>query len=104
MLITLDIETNTSHDVIWCAVTQDIDTGEVLEHYSGTTLAPLISKATGVVGHNLIGFDAPVLYNVWNLTIPTGKQRDTLAMSRLWNPSLEGGHSLDSWGQRFGDP
>jgi len=41
---------------------------------------------------------------VWNLTIPTGKQRDTLAMSRLWNPSLEGGHSLDSWGQRFGDP
>ena len=104
MLITLDIETNTSHDVIWCAVTQDIDTGEVLEHYSGATLAPLISKATGVVGHNLIGFDAPVLYNVWNLTIPTGKQRDTLAMSRLWNPSLEGGHSLDSWGQRFGDP
>jgi DNA polymerase-1 len=103
MLITLDIETNTSHDNIWVVVTQDVETGEMLEHYSAATLAPLISQASGVIGHNLVGFDAPVLLKQWNLHIPTPKQRDTLVMSRLYNPSLEGGHSLDSWGKRFGD-
>ena len=103
MLITLDIETNTSHDNIWVVVTQDVETGEMLEHYSAVTLAPLISRASGVIGHNLVGFDAPVLLKQWNLHIPTPKQRDTLVMSRLYNPSLEGGHSLDSWGKRFGD-
>ena len=103
MLITLDIETNTSHDNIWVVVTQDVETGEMLEHYSAATLAPLISQASGVIGHNLVGFDAPVLLKQWKLHIPTPKQRDTLVMSRLYNPSLEGGHSLDSWGKRFGD-
>lgn len=103
MLITLDIETNTSHDNIWVVVTQDVETGEMLEHYSAATLAPLISQASGVIGHNIVGFDAPVLLKQWNLHIPTPKQRDTLVMSRLYNPSLEGGHSLDSWGKRFGD-
>ena len=29
---------------------------------------------------------------------------DTLIASRLLNPSLEGGHSLDAWGQRLGFP
>ena len=102
MLITLDIETNTSHDNIWVVVTQDVETGEMLEHYSAVTLAPLISQASGVIGHNIVGFDAPVLLKQWNLHIPTPKQRDTLVMSRLYNPPLEGGHSLDSWGKRFG--
>ena len=103
MLITLDIETNTSHDVIWCAVTQNIDTGEMLEHYDSESLAQVLFSATGIVGHNVIGFDAPVLEKQWSLQIPTEKLKDTLVLSRLWNPSLEGGHSLDSWGKRFGD-
>lgn len=103
MLITLDIETNTSHDVIWCAVTQNIDTGEMLEHYDSESLAQVLCSATGIVGHNMIGFDAPVLEKQWSLQIPTEKLKDTLVLSRLWNPSLEGGHSLDSWGKRFGD-
>ena len=103
MLITLDIETNTSHDTIWVAVTQDLETGEMLEHYSAETLEPLLRDSEGVIGHNIIGFDAPVLEKVWSLQIPTEKLKDTLVLSRLWNPSLEGGHSLDSWGKRFGD-
>ena len=102
MLITLDIETNTSHDVIWCAVTQNIDTGEMLEHYDSESLAQVLCSATGIVGHNIIGFDAPVLEKQWSLQIPTEKLKDTLVLSRLWNPSLEGGHSLDSWGKRIG--
>ena len=103
MLITLDIETNTSHDTIWIVVTQDVETGEMLEHYSAETLEPLLRDSEGVIGHNIIGFDAPVLEKQWSLQIPTEKLKDTLVLSRLWNPSLEGGHSLDSWGKRFGD-
>ena len=102
-MITLDIETNYSHDIIWCVVTQDVATGEQSTHTDASTLLPVIEQADGVVGHNLIGFDAPVLEKVWGVVIPHSKQRDTLVMSRLWNPSLEGGHSLDSWGKRFGD-
>ena len=103
MWITLDIETNTSHDTIWVAVTQDVETGEMLEHYSAETLKPLLRDSEGVIGHNIIGFDAPVLEKQWSLQIPKEKLKDTLVLSRLWNPSLEGGHSLDSWGKRFGD-
>ena len=104
MLITLDIETNTSHDNIWVVVTQDVDTGEVLEHYNSYTLEPVLLKCEGVIGHNIIGFDAPVLERVWGIHIPVDILIDTLVLSRLYNPSLEGGHSLDSWGKRFGDP
>ena len=104
MLITLDIETNTSHDNIWVVVTQDVNTGEVLEHYNSDTLETLLLNCEGVIGHNIIGFDAPVLERVWGIHIPVDILIDTLVLSRLYNPSLEGGHSLDSWGKRFGDP
>ncbi len=53
MLITLDIETNTSHDTIWIAVTQNVETGEMLEHYSAETLEPLLRDSEGVIGHNI---------------------------------------------------
>jgi DNA polymerase I-like protein with 3'-5' exonuclease and polymerase domains len=68
------------------------------------TLEPLLLNCKGVIGHNIIGFDAPVLERVWGIHIPVDILIDTLVLSRLYNPSLEGGHSLDSWGKRFGDP
>jgi len=53
-------------------------------------------------GHNIIGFDIPVLCRVggfeWDSTV-----RDTLVLSRLANPSLEGGHSLRNWGNKLGN-
>jgi len=55
-----------------------------------------------LVAHNGIGFDIPVLRllsgHEWNFII-----RDTLVLSRLVNPSLDGGHSLKSWGERLGE-
>jgi DNA polymerase I-like protein with 3'-5' exonuclease and polymerase domains len=54
-------------------------------------------KIDTLVAHNGIGFDLPVLERLsgeaWDYTI-----RDTLVLSRLSNPSLEGGHSLRNWG------
>ena len=55
-----------------------------------------------LVGHNIIGFDIPVLRRItgmdWSFNL-----RDTLVLSRLHNPSLDGGHSLRSWGVRLGN-
>jgi len=96
-VLVLDIETNLTHDTIWCCVCN----GDVYKDATG--LQQLINSHDIIVGHNIIGFDGPVLSRVWGVTIPLRKVRDTLVMSRLWNPQLEGGHSLRAWGQRLGD-
>ena len=105
-VLVLDIETNLAHDTIWCCVTKGnwfpASEGNVFTHGQGG-LQDLINQADIVVGHNIIGFDGPVLSRVWGIKIPVRKVRDTLVMSRLWNPQLEGGHSLRMWGQRLGD-
>jgi len=102
-ILILDIETNTKHDTIWCCVTQRLDTNAVQVHTSAQTLRPLIQYADTIVGHNIIGFDGPVLRNVWDVAMPVKKIQDTLVMSRLLNPVIEGGHSLRAWGQRLGN-
>lgn len=60
-------------------------------------------NAEVLIGHNIIGFDLPALgkllgFEWW------GEVEDTLVMSRLDNPSREGGHSLASWGTRMNFP
>src|SRR6056300_649050 len=95
----VDIETNSNHSLIWLAVTQDVETGEVQCHTEASTLAPLVKEYDQIIGHNLIGFDAPVLRKVWNIGIPKSKAVDTLILSRLLNPVQDGGHSLKNWGK-----
>jgi DNA polymerase-1 len=95
----IDIETNLAHDTIWCAVTQDIDTGEVNVFTSPTKLKSVVQSYDKIVGHNIIGFDAPVLREVWGISIHKSKVIDTLVMSRLNNPVQDGGHSLKNWGK-----
>jgi len=97
----LDIETNSQHNTIWLAVTQDVDTGEVVCHTDASTLEPLVKEYDVIIGHNLIGFDAPVLRRVWNISIRKSQATDTLLLSRLLNPQLDGGHSLKAWGKRL---
>jgi DNA polymerase I-like protein with 3'-5' exonuclease and polymerase domains len=65
-----------------------------------------------VVGHNIIGFDAPVLKKVWGVGIPDNTLMDTLVMSRLYKPDIDivipeqgkapSPHSLEAWGYRLG--
>ena len=95
----IDIETNLAHDTIWCAVTQDIDTGEVNVFTTPTKLKSVVQSYDKIVGHNIIGFDAPVLRQVWGISFHKSKVIDTLVMSRLNNPVQEGGHSLKNWGK-----
>tara|TARA_R110000765_G_scaffold333039_1_gene423651 strand:- start:3547 stop:5190 length:1644 start_codon:yes stop_codon:yes gene_type:complete len=101
--LAIDVETDgLDATLIWCAVTKDIDTNEVNVWKEATGLRQYINEQDLLIGHNIIGFDLPVLSRLWNLNTASNPLRDTLIMSRLLNPVLEKGHSLDSWGVRLG--
>lgn len=102
MRIILDIETNLAHDKIWVVVTRNIDTDEWFSFKTAELLQTYINNATEIVAHNGIFFDFPVLKKVWGITVKKSQVVDTLVLSRLYNPSLEEGHSLAAWGQRLG--
>ena len=94
MRIALDIETTLKHDHIWVCCTYDIDTKEVRTWTSAQDFNQFIQKAKLVVAHNGICFDFPVLNRIWKTSIKLNQVQDTLVMSRLSNPSRDGGHSL----------
>ena len=96
----LDIETSLDHSTIWCAVTKVKNNIQV--HTTPETLQRTLNDAEKIVGHNLIGFDVGVLHRVWGVRIDLCRVDDTLYLSRLYNPSTEGGHSLRAWGSRLG--
>lgn len=100
-MLFLDIETDSKHKHIWCCFTWDKENGSVC-HTEAKTLIPLIEKSDKVVGHNLIGFDGPLLRKLWNVKITRNQAVDTLILSRLYNPNIEGGHALGDWGKRVG--
>ena len=62
------------------------------------------SQITEFIMHNGVSFDAPVINRLLGTTIPLNKIRDTLLESQLYNPIREGGHSLESWGERLNYP
>ena len=102
MKIVLDIETNLAHDQIWLCVTKNLETGEVRKWKHPNGLNDYLSKATTLVGHNLISFDAVILNRIWKTKIRLKNVFDTLVVSRLLDPSRENGHSLEAWGQTLG--
>jgi DNA polymerase I-like protein with 3'-5' exonuclease and polymerase domains len=104
MRIILDIETNTTHDKIWCVVCRDLDTDIVSTFTQPNSLQPYLDSVEKIIAHNGIFFDFPVLKKVWNITVKKSQVIDTLVLSRLYNPSMEDGHSLAAWGQRLGFP
>ena len=99
--IILDIETNLKHDKIWMCVTREIG-GDVQVWKEANGLQKYLDSCDLIIMHNGICFDAPVLKRNWNITMKQNQKCDTLVLSRLLSPSLEGGHSLDAWGQRLG--
>ena len=102
MKIILDIETNSKFDKIWCTVTRDIDTDEVIVWKEAKDLQKYLDACDLIIMHNGISFDIPVLKKIWNVTMNPNHVYDTLVIARLLNPSLDGGHSLKAWGQRLG--
>ena len=100
--IAIDIETNMAHDVIHLAVTQDIDTGEIRKWKAPIGLWDYLKDATLIAAHNGISFDFPILNKLWKTKIGLKQAYDTLVVSRLIEPTRDGGHSLDAWGNTLG--
>jgi DNA polymerase I-like protein with 3'-5' exonuclease and polymerase domains len=63
----------------------------------------VLAKATCLIAHNGINYDLPVLEKLYGFT-PDCPVYDTIIMSKMWNADLNGGHSLESWGERFKFP
>ena len=89
---------------IWCLVTI-CDKGNIV-HYTSDDIHKFQNVAINYsefIGHNIIGFDAPVIKNVLGVDLfKIGKVTDTIILSRLFNPVREGGHSLKAFGLKFG--
>ena len=105
MQLIFDIETNgLKPSVIWCLCA--VKDGEMvtLEMPTQKDVEELLEGVTEVIGHNIIRYDIPVVNRLLGITFEGLKITDTLVMSRLYNPSLEGGHSLGKWGERLKFP
>ena len=102
-MIYLDLEANgLTPDTIWCVVTKE--NGVTLVHGDPDSLSEALEGSQSVVGHNLIGYDMPVLERLWGITVAPERVLDTLVLSRLYEPSKSGGHSLRNWGECLGFP
>ena len=106
MDLVFDIETDDLKATkVWCIVAQDVDTQEIFK-YPPDKLdegVKLLQSADKLIGHNIIGFDIPMIQKFFDVNLFEGKEiLDTLVLSRLLNPTREGGHSLEKWGFKLG--
>jgi DNA polymerase I len=108
MKIVFDIEANGyTPDKLWCVVAYALETKEYFK-FHGRYLSEFNAwlqslEDCEVIGHNIIGYDIPVLENLLGTDFSKCKITDTLVLSRLANPSREGGHSLENWGEILGE-
>ena len=100
--VIFDIETTLTADKIWCIVCKHKGTYYQFRQDKLHRFEEFIKQTDEVIGHNLIGFDIPVLNRFFGYDLfKKCKITDTLILSRLLNPMLEGGHSLRNWGEKL---
>lgn len=120
-----DIETNGLLDTVsklHSLVIHNPVSGETISahHDSLPDALEVLSNAPGIIGHNIICYDLPVLKKLYPGWTPSGKVFDTLNASRLIWPELKnddfnfcrkrpdfpkkfiGLHGLEAWGHRLG--
>lgn len=127
--LVFDIETNGFYENVsrlHCNVIMDKDTGELLKFVPSRDVSAaaealtILSSATHIIGHNIIGYDLPVLKKLYpSFAIKRERVTDTMILSRLLYPNLNdldweakawkrpparhiGSHSLEAWGYRLG--
>lgn len=93
---------------VWCLCAMNVSTGETWESSDPQEIARWISDRLAengkLIGHNIIGYDAPTLNRLLGTRITISSIIDTMLLSMLYSPSLEGGHSLGAWGERLSFP
>jgi DNA polymerase-1 len=101
--VVFDIETTMTADKIWCIVCKHGDTYYQFREDKLHRFEEFIKQTDEVIGHNIIGFDIPVVNKIFGYDLFANcKKTDTLILSRLLNPMIEGGHSLKNWGTKLG--
>ena len=93
MNLVFDIETDgLDASVIWCIVAKDIDTNQVHSFCPERIEEGLemLEKSKLLIGHNIVGFDIPVLKKLTGMSFKDKKVIDTLVLSRLANPERDG--------------
>ena len=101
---TTEIQGNQLPNKIFCLVTID-DKNNIKTYREGEyhLFKEDVLNYKEFIGHNIIGFDAPVIKKVLGVDLfKLGKVTDTLILSRLFKPVREGGHSLRAYGIKFG--
>ena len=106
MRVFLDVETtaitNLLPDRIFLIVCKDDKQITYFKEDELDKFSSYIGRYDEFVGHNIIGFDAPVIKKIIGIDLhEKGKVIDTLVLSRLFDPVREGGHSLKSFGERL---
>ena len=102
--VVFDIETTMTADKIWCIICKHENTYYQFTDGKNLNRFEEFAKQTKeFIGHNIIGFDVPVVKKFLGEDIfKNCKLTDTLVLSRLLNPILDGGHSLKNWGTKLG--
>ena len=102
--VVFDIETTINADKIWCIICKHDKTyyqftdGKNLHRFED-----FAKQTKEFIGHNIIGFDVPVVNKLFGKDLFANcKITDTLVLSRLLNPVIDGGHSLKNWGTKLG--
>jgi len=93
---------------VYCVVAINLATREVLRLTTYEEIKSFFDtqKAAGCkfIFHNGIGYDGPTLNRITGTRLSVEDIIDTMVMSMVFSPSLDGGHSLAAWGRRLGFP
>ena len=123
-----DIETDgLLHNVttIHCLAIHDLDTKQTIAYNDTGNQEPIsrglqrLQDADSIIGHNIVGYDLPVIRKLYSWFDSHGLVVDTLLLSRLYHPDilkldqkhvwhgmplkLYGSHSLESYGYRLNE-
>jgi len=125
-MLVFDLETNGLLDdvtQVHCLVIYDSEADQTIHYNDQGNEEPIVrgvqrlEDADIIVGHNVLGYDVPVLHKIYPWFEPKGLVIDTLLLSRLYHtdmreidqkrhvqnmpPQLYGRHSLESYGYRL---
>ena len=126
--LVFDLESNgllANVTTIHCIAIHDLNTKETIAYNDTGKEEPIVrgiqrlADADCIMGHNVIGYDIPVLSKLYPWFVCPTTVVDTLLLSRLYHPNmmaldktnnwkhmplkLYGSHSLESYGYRLGE-
>jgi len=109
MKLVFDIETDgLDATKIWCIVAQDIETDRVYTYTDEDENIPsitdgvdLLQKADELIGHNIIGYDIPMIKKILDVDLFDKKLYDTWIMSQVLKYKRKHKHGLGGWGEHL---